>query len=61
MSRRGIIEKTRPAICEFCGEKQELRPYGPNGENICFECGMKDEKMTRRRFAQHIFGEDFDA
>lgn len=36
--------------CELCHKPdQELRPYGPNNENICFECGMKDEPTTRKK------------
>src|SRR4030095_6267735 len=27
--------------CEMCGKQDELRPYGPNNENICFDCAMK--------------------
>lgn len=61
MSKRGVIETTPPGICEFCKKKQELRPYGPNGENVCFDCAMKDEETTKRRFRQHVLGEDFDA
>lgn len=61
MTRRGIIEETPPAKCEMCGKVDELRPYGPNGENICFECGMKDEETTRKRFLQVLFGEGYDA
>jgi hypothetical protein len=37
-------------VCELCGKKAELRPYGPNGESICFDCGMKDEKITKKKF-----------
>lgn len=40
--------------CEFCHEPKELRPYGPNGERICFEC-MKAtperERAAEQRFA----------
>jgi hypothetical protein len=36
--------------CESCGKKAELRPYGPNGESICFACGMKDEETTMKKF-----------
>ena len=39
-------------ICELCGKKDELRPYGPNGENICFDCGMKDKATTAKQFAK---------
>jgi len=44
--------------CELCGETAELRPYGPNGENICFECGMIDEKATEAQFAKRLAGID---
>jgi hypothetical protein len=36
--------------CEFCNKQAELRPYGPNGERICFQCGMKDEAACKRGF-----------
>ena len=61
MSRRGVINVEPNAVCEYCAAYKELRPYGPNGERICFECGMKDEETTKRRFKQHVFGEGFDA
>jgi hypothetical protein len=37
--------------CQLCGKKAELRPYGPNREWVCFECGMKDEATTAAQFA----------
>lgn len=58
MSRRGIIEATPPAKCELCGKIAELRPYGPNGENVCFQCGMKDEKAAERKFRKLVLGEE---
>lgn len=45
-----IIEPEADDQCELCGEIAELRPYGPNGERICFDCGMKDEAGTVKRF-----------
>ncbi len=57
MSRLGVIAATPPAKCEMCGEEAELRPYGPRGENICFSCGMKDEKATQRAFSSLVLGE----
>ena len=33
--------ETEPEICDLCGDLQELRPYGPKGENICSRCGLK--------------------
>jgi hypothetical protein len=60
MSRRDgdkfIIEPEPPAACELCGAIAELRPYGPNGERICFACGMKDEELTLKKFAAEIEG-----
>jgi hypothetical protein len=45
-------------LCELCSKKAELRPYGKNGEWICFSCGMKDEKTTSEMFAKRINGFD---
>ena len=56
-----IIEVEEDDICELCGKKDELRPYGPNCERICFECGEKDKKMTEKRMNQILFGENYDA
>ena len=44
------IENTRPAPCDCCGRRLELRPYGPNGESLCFDCGMLDESAAKRQF-----------
>lgn len=43
-----VIRMTEEDICELCGDVAELRPYGPNGERVCFSCGMKDEVACRR-------------
>jgi hypothetical protein len=40
--------------CAFCHQIAELRPYGPNGERICFKCAMKDEETTTRKFLESI-------
>jgi len=53
-----IIENTGKSVCEMCGKVAELRPYGPNGENICFPCGMKDEETTARQFLEVVTGPD---
>jgi hypothetical protein len=45
-----MIDGTHPAKCELCGKIEELRPYGPNGEAVCFDCAMKDEPAARRAF-----------
>lgn len=50
-----IIQNEPDSICELCGKKDELRPYGPKGEKICFECGMKDKKTTDKKISE-FFG-----
>ena len=57
MSSRGIIAPQADEVCEMCGKVDECRPYGPNDENICFECAMLDEATTKRKMAAYIFGE----
>jgi len=56
MSGKGFIAAEPAQICEFCGAVEECRPYGPNGEQICFDCGMKDEETTRKKMDEYIFG-----
>ena len=57
MNRRGIIQETAPNVCELCGKFAELRPYGPKGENVCFECAMKDEAAAKKAFSKLVLGE----
>lgn len=45
-----IIDGTQHAKCQMCGEVEELRPYGPNGMFVCFDCAMKDESEASRQF-----------
>jgi len=52
-----VIYAENPQQCDFCGEIGELRPYGPNGECICFKCAMKDEETTRKMCDEVLFGE----
>ena len=58
MSGRGIIAPENDRACELCGTIAECRPYGPNDEQICFECGMKNEEVTNKKLMKYIFGED---
>ena len=51
-----IIERQKPQQCDLCGKIAELRPYGPNGETVCFECGMLDEDAAKRRFLEATDG-----
>lgn len=61
MSSRGVLAQEAPQQCDLCGKVDECRPYGPNGEVVCFDCGMKDEPAAERRFAEHVLGERRDA
>lgn len=36
--------------CELCSEQEELRPFGPNGEWVCFPCGMKSGEAAEAGF-----------
>ena len=45
---------TAHAQCELCRTVAELRPYGPNGENICVDCGRKDKAGTEKRMAERM-------
>lgn len=49
-----IIEEQDPEKCEMCGKEAELRPYGPNGENACFECCMQDEEAAKKQFEKRL-------
>jgi hypothetical protein len=52
-----ISAVTPKAKCELCGASAELRPYGPRGENICFQCGMNDKPQTERQMSRVLFNE----
>ncbi len=49
-----IIEREQAQQCDLCGEIAELRPYGPNGECICYDCGEKDPMTTKKMFNQRV-------
>jgi len=51
-----LIEVEEDSVCELCGKVDELRPYGPKGERICFSCGEKDKEGTERKLKEVLFG-----
>jgi len=57
MSGRGYIAEELPQVCQLCGIIDECRPYGPNDEQICIECAMKNPETTERKMAAYLFGE----
>jgi hypothetical protein len=52
-----VIAGEKGARCEECGKHDELRPYGKNAANVCFECAMKDEPNARAMFIKRINGD----
>jgi hypothetical protein len=58
MSGPGFIAQQPDEVCEMCGKVDECRPYGPNDENICFDCAMQDEATTKHKMEKYIFGEE---
>lgn len=54
-----VLDRTEVPFgtCELCSATgEELRPYGPKEEWICFDCGMKNEATTQRQCARIAFG-----
>lgn len=43
--------------CELCGKVDETRPYGPKGEEICYECSKKNPEAARRQMNRVLFGD----
>ena len=58
MSGKGFIAQEPDRRCELCGKVAETRPYGPHGERVCFDCGMKDEEAARRQFGKVVLGDE---
>ena len=51
-----VVAKETPQQCDDCGNIEELRPYGPNGSSVCYECAMKDPEGTMAQFSARIDG-----
>ena len=60
-TRVTIADRTNPnefnGKCEMCGKTDELRPYGPNHSNVCYDCAMKDEATAKKMFYEMLDGE----
>jgi hypothetical protein len=60
MSGRGFIAEEPLRACETCGKIDECRPYGPDDEQICFDCAMatpESQAIAEKKMAAYIFGE----
>lgn len=62
MSGLGVIAQEPDQMCEMCGKIDECRPYGPNNEQVCFDCAMNKvgEATVKKKMAHYIFGEEDD-
>lgn len=43
--------------CHYCEETTDLRPYGPKGAMVCFDCAMSTPERkaeAKRNFAQQL-------
>lgn len=38
--------KDPPHACEMCKKVEDLRPFGPQGEWVCFACGIQDKEVA---------------
>lgn len=59
MSGHGFIMQEIDTVCESCGSIEECRPYGKNGEQICFTCAMatpESKEIAEKKMAEYIFG-----
>ena len=42
--------------CALCRKKSDTRPFGPQGERVCYDCAMKNESAARRQFSRLVRG-----
>lgn len=56
-----VLEPEPNKTCELCGSVTDCRPYGPNGEQICFPCGQKDPIATKIKATEWLLGKPLDA
>ena len=43
--------------CHYCDESSDLRPYGPRGAFVCFDCAMSTPERkaeTENAFSQQL-------
>lgn len=43
--------------CHHCGKQTDLRPYGPKGEWVCFDCAFSTPERkaaTEQQFAEQL-------
>lgn len=59
---RGVLIQEHPlGRCQLCGAVAETRPYGPNGEDVCFDCGPGSKDPAARAAAERAFARRMSA
>lgn len=58
--RAKVVAPEPDGKCELCGAADETRPYGPDGKEICPDCGVKNPEETVRRMHLALFGVELD-
>lgn len=61
MSGPGFIAEEPEQACQLCGKIDECRPYGPNDEQICFDCATSTPEMeaiVEKKMAKYLFGKE---
>lgn len=51
------VEPEPDRKCSMCGKVAECRPYGPDGADICFECGEKIPETVEKQMGHRLFGD----
>lgn len=41
-------------ICSECGFNRDTRPYGKDGAQICFSCGMDNKERTKAQYRHQM-------
>lgn len=57
VQRDGFCGSPLRRKCHYCGETTDLRPYGPRGAWVCFDCAMSTperEAETGRNFLMQL-------
>lgn len=53
-----LLAPREDANCSLCSELRELRPYGPGGAWVCFQCANKDQDAMRAAYLRRLnFGD----
>jgi hypothetical protein len=50
-----IIAAEDDRECELCGVMDECRPAGPNGEQVCYDCALKNP-AAMHRYTERLLG-----